>query len=111
MQDVTELAKDIPEESKVILKGTTDLGQIADNVKESIMGGNLELHSVRISKRIPLVEAQKKAQEIIKNKNKKKMKEMKNWYNFRVKPKSHFTKKFVVKKINNDIQLVLGEPL
>ena len=67
----------------------------------------MELHAVIIHKPIALSEAQKIANEYIKNK--KFYRETKTSYKFRNKPKQHF-KSFKSKKINKYITLVYGEP-
>lgn len=68
----------------------------------------LHLHSVLISKDIPIEEAKETAQKFIKDKNKKFYKVDKNYYAFRNIPKQKF-KNFVSKKINDEITIVLGE--
>lgn len=70
----------------------------------------LHLHSVLISKDIPIEEAKETAQKFIKDKSKKFYKVDKNYYVFRNIPKQKF-KNFVSKKINDEITIVLGELL
>jgi hypothetical protein len=71
-----------------------------------------ELHAVIISKNIPLEEAKKISQEIIKNKNRTFYRETENSYRFRNIPKTKFNKKsYRSKKINENITLIFGERL
>ena len=67
------------------------------------------LHAVLIDKVIPLEEAKKIAQDIIKNKNRKYYRETTNQYRFRNISKQKFIKKsFRSKRIDDNIVLVFG---
>ena len=104
-QDVSELAKNIPQFSKTIMNKITDLGQIANK----LMGKGLTIHAVKIKKNVPIEEAIKHVQHITKSNKKRVMNDKyKNYHTFRIIPKTKF-KNFVSKKINKDILLVLGE--
>jgi DNA-directed RNA polymerase subunit F len=67
-----------------------------------------KLHAVIIHKNIPLDQAKKISQDIIKNKNKKFMREEKNTYRFRNIPKTHF-KEFKAHKVNDNITMIFGK--
>lgn len=67
-----------------------------------------DLHAVIIKKIIPLKEAEKISQEIIKNKNRKFMRETKSSYRFRNISKQKF-KSFRSHPINKDVTLIFGE--
>jgi hypothetical protein len=71
-------------------------------------GGKWGLHAVVIHKNIPLEEARKISQHIIKNKKKKFMREETNTYRFRAEPKQRFSD-FRAHKVNNDIALIYGK--
>tara|TARA_R110000868_G_scaffold29555_8_gene109951 strand:+ start:3063 stop:5876 length:2814 start_codon:yes stop_codon:yes gene_type:complete len=71
-------------------------------------GSKWGLHAVVISKSIPLKDAKKISQDIIKDKKKKFMREETNTYRFRAEPKTKF-KKFRTHNVNKDINLVYGE--
>lgn len=106
-QDVTELAKEMPSYAKTIMQATTDLGQIANHVRGA---GELHIQAVHVRKRVPLEEAKQHAQNIIKNKRKRKVKVLKNWYHFRNENKNKFDKDtFVTKKVNKDINIIMGK--
>ena len=65
------------------------------------------IHAVVINKVIPLEEAIKISQEIIKNHNRKFMREETNTYRFRNISKQKFNK-FKTKVINENINIVFG---
>ena len=70
------------------------------------------LHSVFIKKPISVKDATEIAQNIMRNKNRKFYKELKNGYRFRNIPKGKFKKgTFKTKKVNENINIVLGELL
>lgn len=66
------------------------------------------IHAVVINKVIPLEEARKISQEIIKNPNRKFMREETNTYRFRNISKQKFNK-FKTKVINENINIVFGK--
>lgn len=68
-----------------------------------------DLHAVVIKKVIPIEEARKISQDIIKNKNRKFMRETQQSYRFRNIPKQKFIKgSFRSKRVNNYITLIYG---
>jgi hypothetical protein len=104
-QDLTELKAQLPDYVGKTMNVVTDLGAIASQ----LMGAGLKIHSVKIKKTVPFDDALKHFHNIVKNKNKKYYKDMKNHYNFRFIPKTKFIpKSFKTKKINNEISLILG---
>jgi len=107
MQDLTELAKEMPEISKRIMNAVTDAGQVANHLR----GAGLEIQHVKVSKDVPFSDALKHAQSILKTKRNFKEKVLKNNYHFRNLPKTKFEpRSFKSKKINDQITLVLGKP-
>jgi len=66
------------------------------------------IHAVVISHNLELEEARKKAQDIIKNKNRTFMRDETNTYRFRNISKQKFSK-FRSDKINDDITIVYGQ--
>lgn len=70
-------------------------------------GEELYLHAVIVKKPMLLGLARKKAQEFIKNRDRRFYRETEDSYRFRNLPKEHF-KDFRTLKINNEITLVLG---
>ena len=107
MQDVTELAKQMPEYSKKIMNAVTDAGMITNNI---LGKGKLTIHRVNVNKNIPYNEALKHAQHIGKTRRKFKEKVVGNAYHFKMRPKTHFKKgSFRSKKINKDITIVFAE--
>jgi hypothetical protein len=71
-----------------------------------------ELHNVIIKKTVPFDEAEKIAQDIIKDKGKRFYRETKQSYRFRNIPKTKFdSSTFRTKKVNKDITLTFGKLL
>lgn len=106
MQDVSKLAKEIPDYAKNVMNTITDLGQIGDN----LIGGNLTIHSVKVNKNLPFEQALKHAQNIIKTRRKFKNKVIGENYHFRSIPKTKFKpRSFRSKKVNDNITIVFGE--
>jgi len=68
---------------------------------------DLFLHAVIVKKPISLAMARKKAQEFIKDKSKRFVRETEDSYRFRNIPKGRF-KDYITRKINPEITLVLG---
>jgi hypothetical protein len=112
LQDVEELAKEIPKLSLQIMDKFTDLGNITSKWSGAGLENddNYKLHAVIIKKNINHDEARKIAQDIIKDKNKQFMRETKLSYRFRNISKQKFKpKSFRTKKINKNVSLVFGE--
>jgi hypothetical protein len=111
LQDVEELAKEIPKTSLKIMDTFTDLGNITSKWSGAgLDNDNYELHAVIIKKNITQDEARKIAQNIIKDKNKHFMRETKLSYRFRNISKQKFKpKSFRTKKINKNVSLIFGE--
>ncbi|MDR3550875.1 MAG: hypothetical protein P4L31_05635, partial [Candidatus Babeliales bacterium] len=106
MQDVTQLAQEMPEITKTIMNLTTDLGQVVNNAT----GAGLTIHRVNVNKNVPFEEALKHAQNILKTKRKFKEKIVGNNYHFRVLAKTKFKKgTWKSKKINKNVTLVMAE--
>jgi hypothetical protein len=79
--------------------------------KKNVAGGasNLVLHSVNIKSSVPLLQAQAIARDIMKTNKNKKHRVTKNYTIFRNIPKTKFQPKtYVTKKINKDVNIVLG---
>jgi hypothetical protein len=69
----------------------------------------LYLHEVVVKKDIGFPEAYRKAQEVIRNKDKKFFRETEDSFRFRNIPKGHFDKtSFKSKVINENVTLIVG---
>ena len=112
LQDIEPLVKGLPQYVKKFSKGLTD---VAASLEKAVGGEDFnnekyKLHAVIIKSSVPFEEAQKMAQDIIKDKKKTFYRLTTKSYRFRALPKTKFNKSsFRTKKINKDISLVFGE--
>ena len=102
MQNIEELAKEIPELTKHIMNKVTDLGQLANKW----LGKGL--HKLKIHKSMGLEEAHKHAQKLFKTRKNLKHKVKGEFYEFKYSPKTHF-KNTKTHKLNEYVSIMIGE--
>jgi hypothetical protein len=105
----------MPQYAKDTMNVITDIGQIADNLKENITGGNLKdgfvLHAIKISNDIPKSEQIKHVQSISKSKKKRMSKPYGEYTSYRIVPKTRMIPKSYRTKsvMNGKIKLIFGQ--
>ena len=112
LQNIESLVKGLPNYVKLFAKTLTDIGA---SVEKAVGGDEFEkegfkLHAIIIKSSIPFEEAQKMAQDVIKDKKKTFYRMTMKSYRFRAIPKTKFKKgSFRTKKVNKDMSLIFGE--
>ncbi|MDR3598650.1 hypothetical protein, partial [Clostridium sp.] len=106
-QDVTEIAKQLPEYAKKIMNVVTDLGAISNHV----LGKGMVIHAIKIKKgSMTPKEMKHHAENIAKRKNMK-TKEITNHIMFRVIPRTKFDpSSYRTKKVmKGNVSIIFGQ--
>ena len=104
LQNLEELAKEMPSLTKRMMNTVTDLGQIANKIM-----GKGKPHRIHIKKSVPYEEAYEMAKQIV-GKGKLRYSQTKTLHKFLHKPKTKFQPDTLNKhKLNKKVTIIMGE--